>query len=86
MCDCVIENSGAYPDDPLLNSDDEYPSAQVQRSTEKPKERQEEQPPKPPRSPTKRRRDTQRGSYEDPPNKRSRRFQQENAENVKEKI
>jgi len=43
------ENSGAYPDDPLLNSDDEYPSTQVQRSPEKTKERQEEQPPQPPR-------------------------------------
>ena len=73
------EDSGAYPDETLLNSDDEYPSTQVKWSTEKPKARQEELP-KPPRSPIKRRRD------EDPPKKRSRRFQQENAENIKEKI
>ena len=80
------ENSAALPEDTLLNSEDEIPSAQIQRSTYKPKERQDEQPPKPPRSPNKRRRDTPRGSYEDPPKKRPRRFQQENAENVKEKI
>ena len=80
------EDPGAYPDDTLLNSEDEYPSAQIQRSTDKPKERQEEQPPKPPKSPIKSRRDTPHGSYEDLPKKRSRRFQQENAESVKEKI
>ena len=80
------EDSAACPEDTLLNSEDEFPSAQLQRSTDKPKERQDEQPPKPPRSPNKRRRDTPRSSYEDPPKKRPRRFQQENAENVKEKI
>ena len=80
------EDSAAQHEDTLLNSEDEFPSAQIKRSTDKPKERQDEQPPKPPRSPNKRRRDTPRGSYEDPPKKRPRRFQQENAENVKEKI
>ena len=34
------EHSAACPDDSLLNSDDEFPSAQIQRSTDKPKERQ----------------------------------------------
>ena len=77
------EHSAACPDDSLLNSDDKFPSAQIQQSTDKPKERQEEQPPKPPR---KRHRDTPRGSYERPQEKRPRRFQQENAKNIEEKI
>ena len=80
------EDSSAFPDDTLLNSEDEYPSAQIQRPTDKPKERKEEQPPKPPKSHTKRRSDTPHGSYKDPPKKRSRHFQQENAESVKQKI
>jgi hypothetical protein len=82
----LTEDSATYPDDSLLNSEDEFPSAQIQRSTDKRKERQDEQPPNPPKSPKKRRRDTPRGSYEQPPKKRPRRFLQENAENVNEKI
>ena len=78
------EDSAAYPEDTLFDSEDEFSSAQIQRSTDKPKERQDEQPPKLPKSPNKRRRDTPRGSYEDTPKKRPRCFQQENAENVKE--
>ena len=77
------EHSAACPDDSLLNSDDEFPSAQIQWSTDKPKERQEEQLPKLPR---KRHRDTPRGSYERPQEKRPCCFQQGNAENIKEKI
>ena len=68
------EDSAAYPDDTPLNSEDEFPSAPIERSTDKPNERQEEQPPKPPRSPIKRCRDTLRGGYEDRPKKRSPRF------------
>jgi len=77
------EDSTAYPDDLLLNSEHEFPSAQIQWSMDKPKECQDEQPPK---SPNKCHCDTLRGSYEHPPKKRARQFQQENAENVKEKI
>ena len=66
------EDSAAYPDDTTLNSEDEFPRAQIERSTTKrANERQEEQPPKPPRSPIKRCRDTLRGGYEDRPKKRS---------------
>ena len=78
---------GYGSEDMLLNSEDEFPSTQIQRPMDKPIERQDKQPPKPPRSPpTKCRHETPRGSYEDPPKKRPCRFQQENAENVKEKI
>jgi len=55
------EDSAAYPDDSLLNSEDEFPSAHIQRSMDKPKERQDEQPSKPP---NKFYRDVPRGSYE----------------------
>jgi len=76
------EGSAADPEDSLLNTDDEFPSAQVQRPTDKQKERQDKQPPKPPKSPKKRRRDTLRGSYEQPPKKRPRQFQPESEESI----
>ena len=79
----LTEDSAAYPDDSLLNSEDEFPSAQIQRSTDKPRKRQEKQPPN---SPKTRRLETTRGSYEHPPKKRTCQFHQENAENVEEKI
>ena len=42
------EDSAAYPDDSLLNSEDEFPSIQIQWPTDKPKECQDKQPPKSP--------------------------------------
>ena len=85
---CIIKEDGLLteegrstdPEDSILESEDEIQSAQIQRPTDKPKERQKEQSLELPR---KRRHNNSRRNEEHQPRKRPR---QETAESLSEKI